>query len=279
MMQYHPTNLSNNATEHQPTVDYAGASVILSVQTVDTKDYDKVAPKPVEFNISAASGKVDFAEQTANVNFKYITPSIDTNLRQTYTSLGAFVNWKSVSNDPDILEITYPVNGQKLPIVVVSAPGASVSTGEAAEAGKIVYYETTPIEVGTAKLASEVTDIKDLNAIVVGGPCANAAAAALMGNPANCAEGFSEGKALLKLFENKGNYALLVAGYSAMDSRRASRVVADYAKWQEKGVLKGMEVEVAGTSFNDITVAAPAPKVVPVVVPSEPVVPSDPATT
>ncbi len=190
--------------------------------------------------------------------------------------MGAYVNWKTVSNDPDSLDIDYPVNGQRLPIVAVTAPGATVTATTASEAGQVVYYETTPIAVGTAKLASEVTDIKVQNAIVVGGPCANAAAAALMGNPASCTAGFTEGKAMVKLFENGGNVAVLVAGYSAMDTRRASRVLANYQSWQDKGVLKGTEVEIAGTSFTDITVSAPAPVVVPPVVPP-PVVP--PATT
>ncbi len=278
LMQFNPLNFTANASATN-TVDsnvnsagFAG-SMILSVQTLDSDDYDNVAPSNIEFNISAASAKVDIAEHTATSNLKYITPSVDTNLRNTYTSLGAFIDWKTVSNDPDSLVIDYPINGQRLPVVVVSAPGASVSKSEGAEAGQIVYYETNPLEVGSAKLASEVSDITAQNAIVVGGPCANAAAATLMGNPANCAEGFSEGKAMLKLVEQSdGKVALLVAGASAMDTRRASRVIADYAKWQEKGVLKGVEVEVAGTSFTDITVSAPQPKVVapPVVEPPAP---------
>ncbi len=263
LLEFHPRQFVANATNtsNLSSPNMAG-SIIFSVQTLDADDYDNIAPSPVEFNISAASAKVDIAEQVGTVDLRYTTPSADTNLRDLYTSLGAFVHWKTVSNDPDSLEITYPQNAQALPIVTVIAPGAEVSKSEAAEAGQIVYYETTPIEVGSSKLASEVADITAQNAIVVGGPCANAAAATLMGNPANCAEGFTEGKAMVKLYENGGKVALLVAGASAMDTRRAARVIADYAKWQEKGVLKGTEVEVAGTSFTDITVGAPAPKVV-----------------
>ncbi|MBI2549909.1 S-layer protein [Candidatus Woesearchaeota archaeon] len=263
-LTFHPVNYTANASA-SGTVDsdnYAG-SLIFSLQTLDADDYDNVAPSAVEFNISAASAKVDIAEHTVATNLKYITPSADTNLRQTYTSLGTYIDWRTVSNDPDSLIIESPVKSQRLPIVVVSGPGATVTKSEASEAGQIVYYETSPIEVGTAKLATEVADITAQNSIVVGGPCANAAAATLMGNPANCAEGFTEGKAMVKLVENaNGKVALLVAGASAMDTRRAARVLADYAKWQEKGVLKGMEVEVAGTSFTDITVGAPVPKVV-----------------
>ncbi|MBI2144232.1 hypothetical protein HYU17_03725 [Candidatus Woesearchaeota archaeon] len=281
VLAYHPinaTNLTTTNTVDESVAGVAAGSILFSVQTVDADDYDNVAPLQTDFNISAASGKVDLAEDTTSVNVKYITPSSDTNLRQRYSTLGAFTNWKTVSNDPDSLEIDYPVNGQRLPIVVVTAPGATVATTTASEAGQVVYYETTPVEVGSAKLATEVSDIKAQNAIVVGGPCANAAAAEVMGNPADCAEGFTEGKAMLKLVEHaNGKVALLVAGASAMDTRRASRVLADYAKWQEKGVLKGTEVEVAGTSFTDISVAAPAPK--PVAAPAPAPAPAPAAET
>ncbi len=267
VLSYFPRNLSVNAsggfTNSIDSSTVAGlepAALLVSFQTLDTDDYDNIAPSVVTFDINVASTKVDLAENTST-NVKYITPSADTNLRQTYTSLGAFVDWHTVSNDPDSLIIETPVKAQRLPIVTVSAPGASVSTTTASEAGQITYYETNAIEVGAAKLASEVSDITAQNAIVVGGPCANAAAAKLLGNPEPCEKDFTEGKAMIKLIESStGKVALLVAGASAMDTRRASRVLYDYAKWQEKGVLKGTEVEVAGTSFTDITVSAPAPK-------------------
>ncbi|MBI2144853.1 hypothetical protein HYU18_00860 [Candidatus Woesearchaeota archaeon] len=261
MLEYHPLNATFNASLSNTVESQAAGSLRFSMQTPDADDYDNVAPLQTDFNISVSSTKVDIAEDTAVANVKYITPSADTNLRQRYTSLGAYVNWKTVSNDPDALEVDYPVNGQRLPIVVVTAPGATVTTTTGAEAGQVVYYETTPISVDTAKLAGEVSDITAQNAIIVGGPCANPAASTVMGNPANCAEGFTEGKAMLKLVEHtNGKIALLVAGASAMDTRRASRVLADYAKYQEKGTLKGMEVEVLGTSFSDITVGPVTPK-------------------
>jgi len=126
--------------------------------------------------------------------------------------------------------------------------------------GAVSSTETTqtivPIPVSASKLASEVSDIAAQNAIVVGGPCANPAAADLMGNPANCAAGFMEGKAMVKLFSHSnGNVAMLVAGYSALDTRRATTVVAEYAKWADEFV--GDEIEVSGTTLSDISVGAP----------------------
>jgi len=139
---------------------------------------------------------------------------------------------------------------------VFFAPIGAVSTSTAGGAGTVTYYETTAVAVGAAVLSSEAGDVKTKNVILVGGPCANSAAATIMGSPQPCSKDFTEGKALLKLYENSGNVALLVAGYSAMDTRRASRVVADYGKYS----LKGAEMEVTGTSQTEIgliTVAAP----------------------
>ena len=95
-------------------------------------------------------------------------------------------------------------------------------------------------------------DVTAVNAIVVGGPCANSAAATLMGNPENCVAGFEPGKAMVKLFENGNKVALLVAGYSSDDTRRAARVLANHADYD----LSGDEVVISGTSMTDIRVSA-----------------------
>lgn len=236
----------------------APRAINVSFQTVDADDYDNVAPSPVEFSITAASGEVQFSEQTLDVDHNYRSPQDETNTNYGYTSMGAYIKWDNPTNSPDKLTVTYPKQ-QRLPLVYITAPSAAISSGEATEAGQIIYYETQPIAVGAAKLAGEVTDITAQNAIVIGGPCANAAAAELMGNPANCLTGFTAGKAMVKLYEHtNGNVAMLVAGYNAADTRRAARVVANYEDWQTTSKLKGMEVEVSGTSFTDISVAAPA---------------------
>ncbi len=247
------------------TLGNSSRGVVLSVQTLDGDDYDNVAPSNVEFNITAASGELGASEITNTANHNYKSPEGQSTLNYAYTSVGAYVQWENPTSDPDIITIDYPTV-QRLPLVYVTAPGASVTQGEATEAGEIVYYETTPISVGSAKLAAEFEEAGGFaknNAIVIGGPCANAAAAELMGMPQPCGKDFSVGKAMIKLYENaSGNVAMLVAGYEAPDTRRAARVVANYAQWQESGKLKGTEVVVSGTSFTDISVAAPAPKVV-----------------
>jgi hypothetical protein len=88
--------------------------------------------------------------------------------------------------------------------------------------------------------------------IVVGGPCVNSVAAELLGNPADCTEGFSPGQARIKMFDNNGKLAMLVAGYSGEDTRLAGKVIAH--RWDE---LSGEEVVVEGTTYSDATIGAP----------------------
>jgi len=95
---------------------------------------------------------------------------------------------------------------------------------------------------------------KNGNAIVVGGPCVNSVAAELMGNPAECTDGFTQGSAMIKLFDQSGsNVAMLVAGYSADDTRRAATAVH---KFRSYSGFKGSEVKVSGTSMSDISVTS-----------------------
>ncbi len=109
------------------------------------------------------------------------------------------------------------------------------------------------INVGAAKLDSEITDIGAQNLIVIGGPCVNSVASQLMGSPATCSEGFEQGKAIIKLFQNGDKVAMLVAGYSGDDTRRATTVLAKYDQYASQ--LKGTEVVVTGTTLSDITVS------------------------
>ncbi|MDP6586693.1 MAG: hypothetical protein QF535_18705, partial [Anaerolineales bacterium] len=178
--------------------------------------------------------------------------------RQERTTYGILVEQAVDTNGPDEVVLTVPV-GQAEALVYVTANAPTI-TKTVTEGGISVGSQVTPIALGTAKLSSEVADVKAQNAIVVGGPCVNTAAASLMGNPADCTEGFEEGKAMVKLMEHSnGNVAMLVAGFSALDTRRAARVVAEGSKLAEldAGVT---EVEVAGTTLTEATVSVPAPK-------------------
>ncbi|MBI3033888.1 S-layer protein [Candidatus Woesearchaeota archaeon] len=164
----------------------------------------------------------------------------------------------STATDQDEVTVWLGKTQTKANVFVTS--GAVTKSTSTSSEGQLTYSEPVKINVGAAKFDDEVT-VKSQNAIVIGGPCANTAARDLMGVTAeNCAEGFSDGKGMIKLYENSGNVAVLVAGFSGTDTRRAARVLADYDKYQTAGSLKGTEVEVAGTSMTQLTVSAPVPK-------------------
>jgi hypothetical protein len=147
--------------------------------------------------------------------------------------------------DMKSLLIAHPEADAKGNVFVAPLAGEAVSTST----GSVVVNK---IDVGATKLDSEVADVKAQNSIVVGGPCVNEAAADLMGNPADCTAGFEAGKAVVKLFTNGQNVAMLVAGYSGEDTRAASRVVANYEDYAN---FEGTELVVT-TATETVTKVA-----------------------
>jgi hypothetical protein len=93
------------------------------------------------------------------------------------------------------------------------------------------------------------TNIND-NLIIVGGPCVNTIAADLMGNPADCSEGFEPGKGMIKVFKNGGNIRILVAGYDAIDTRIATRALVNYQDYN----MNSNPIITYGTSLDDVNV-------------------------
>jgi hypothetical protein len=151
-----------------------------------------------------------------------------------------------VNPDSGSKTFTMAVPDTQLEALVYVTSGATASTvmGD----GTLMSVEV----VDATKLDSEVADATMQHLIVVGGPCVNSVAAELMGSPADCAEGFTPGKARIKLFENGDYMAMLVAGYSGADTRLAGKVIAHRAS-----EMSGMEVEVEGTTYSDATIGAP----------------------
>jgi len=160
------------------------------------------------------------------------------------SATGVKVKKITATSTPVELEITSPeMSAEVLAYITSGATSSSVVAGGV----------STSVEVVDAtKLDSEVADVTAQNLIVVGGPCVNTVAAKLLGNPATCTEGFTPGKARVKLMANGDNMAMLVAGYSGADTRLAGKVIAHRAS-----ELTGMEVEVEGTTYSDATVGAP----------------------
>ena len=181
------------------------------------------------------------------INFLFLTSEPE--IAQALDPYGTFYELFDplTSNTPQELTIEYPLSERGVQVFVTAG------TIQAEEVGGSVSEKVQPLPVGNAKLASQVTDVTQYNAIVIGGPCANPVSAQLMGNPEPCWEAVPENQAIIKLFEHaNGNVAMLVAGRSALNTRQGARALLtkDVAK------VDAAEAQISGTSITDITVKA-----------------------
>lgn len=200
---------------------------------------------------------VDTSDQEFNINTPTLSKSpssavdvseADNDNKVYYTLYGTKMVYDS--KDKRSAKLSFP-ELELAANVFVSPVGANVIVGGAGGA-------TKKIEVGTAKLASEVASLSAQNTIVVGGPCANEKAAEFLGvTMATCSSGAPEANTAVIKLKAYGDYvAMLVNGYEAIDTRRAARVLANYNDY--KGKLAGEEVIVSGTDFTNIVVTSAA---------------------
>lgn len=244
------TNHDINVTFKTPDNTRDGGSTQDNVETLQATDYG------VRIT-SDSDTKVALAVHGAGASSGLVTPITErtpdgeTNVQYAYTAYGAFITRRSPSSEPGSIKIEYPKN-QREALVYITAKGTTFTTAAATSGGAVTVQR---IDVGATKLASEVPDIEVVNSILVGGPCANAAAAEVLGNPADCTAGFEPGVGRVELYDvGTGNVAMLVAGYAADDTRNAAVVVANYGDYKAK--LKGAKVEVRKVG-SAITVAEP----------------------
>jgi len=168
----------------------------------------------------------------------------DFNLGMTAYGIFFSVFDEDQNDEPEELTIEYPLLQRGAHVFVTAG---TTKASRSAGGGAVVVNK---VEVGKVLMDTEVADITAQNAIVVGGPCVNTAAADLLGNPEDCTEGFTEGEAMIKLFVNGDNVAMLVAGYSGDDTRQATAVVAEYDKYD----MSGEEVSVNTQTLQITTV-------------------------
>ncbi len=197
-------------------------------------------------NLTAASTKFDLGSRTG---VTLTSPDDDDDNSYAYSVNGAWVQLHSPTggSTADSVVLQWP-HALRSPLVYFTS--GAVSSSSAASGGdmKAVTF------VDATKLDSEVADAKAQNLVVVGGPCVNTVAAELLGNPSDCTEGFTPGKARVKLFEHaNGNVAMLVAGYSGADTRLAGKVIANRAS-----ELSGKELVVEGTTYADAKLSKPS---------------------
>ena len=253
-------NFTNVTGKSAPSSSTIYASFRIPDNTRDSGAADKVESlqsTPYMINITAASGKVQFSQDTTTqaAYLNFLTPSGKTNVAYGYDSYGAFFTHETPSNDPATLTIAVP-EMQREALVYVTAKGAALTSTSTSSGGAVSIQR---IDVGATKLASEVANIKAVNSILVGGPCANAAAATVMGNPADCTAGFTPGVGKIQVWDvGTGNVAMLVAGYNAADTRNAATVISNYGDYKSK--LTGGVVEVTKTTSGTLDVSKPVAK-------------------
>lgn len=174
----------------------------------------------------------------------------DSDVQIAATAHGTLVEWDE--NDDKWIKIWYPQEE-----VEVNAFIAPVSAQITTSGGDISTLSLEKINVGAARLASEISGL-NTNMILVGGACANAKTAEVQGvsmDEPDCYAGLQSGEAVVKLYDlSTGKVAMVVAGMDAMDTRRATRVVSNFDAYD----LSGMEVKVTGTSLTDIKVSSPS---------------------
>jgi len=158
------------------------------------------------------------------------------------TDFGTYMVHESDENS--MLELWVPMEDTVYNLYLAPPTAVKILSGASGDA-----FIVNPIALGLGVLDTDVT-LGSKPMIVVGGPYVNNIAAELLGNPdAETIEAtFTAGKAMIRYFD--GSQAMLVAGYSAMDTQGASYVVANYNMYN----LVGSEVEVVVTDLNNIVV-------------------------
>ncbi|MBU0614995.1 MAG: hypothetical protein KJ601_02785 [Nanoarchaeota archaeon] len=225
-----------------------GTTMTLTFTTPDTNDFENANPNAITF--AATTAATDELRGAFGGGLTLITPEDEEEVQYGYTSMGAKITFKEPSGSPDELIMDYPKT-QRTPLVYFTAGVTKVTSAETS--GEAVTIAR--IEVGATKLASEVSDVTAQNIIAVGGPCANSVAAEVKGNPADCTEGYEPGVGMIELLDNGDNVAMVVAGYSAADTRNAAQVIANAADYADD--LVGTKVEVSKVG-STLTVAQPA---------------------
>ena len=127
-------------------------------------------------------------------------------------------NYPSFFVTGDRFKATYVIGEEAPALDVVSATVLSTA---------LVRYPNLTTEIGTSRLDTEITDITAINAIVIGSPCENIAAARLEGNPQPCNKNLGGSVAYIKIFQHNGKVQLLITGITAEDRHQAAEFLAE----------------------------------------------------
>ncbi len=169
-------------------------------------------------------------------------------IRQQLDSYGGFLEFfdSGTSEIPQTLTYEYPLTQRGGQVIITGGP-VLVGAVKGPTTTKIQHLPT-----GMSKLDSEVSSIESYNAIVIGGPCANSWSDYLMQKPRPCYESIPDDTSIVQLFEHStGKVALLVAGFSAEDTKKAAKAV-ETLEIKKVGMVN--KVKVKGTMENLLVV-------------------------
>lgn len=98
------------------------------------------------------------------------------------------------------------------------------------------------LDIGATKLASEVSNIKSVNSILVGTACNNPLISEILNNPKDCQTGLQVGVGRIDLYEIDEWVHIIVSGGTPANIRSAATVLANYGDYSSQ--LKGNSVKV-----------------------------------
>lgn len=156
------------------------------------------------------------------------------------TDYGVYVDLFDPSTggqDAETITFEYPLAQRGVEVFIVMGESSVTKSkgGQICTVANISPRTLLDSEVGSRT--------SDYNLILVGGPCANDVVEKVSGFPACSAWPYSPGEAVIQLASNGDNVALLIAGTDALDTRMASKVIANF----EDHDLSGAKAMVTGT--------------------------------
>jgi len=128
-------------------------------------------------------------------------------------SAASISDWPGFFVNNGVFSAMYVVGEEAPSLDVISATLISSS---------LSIHENLTTDVGTSKLDSEIADITRVNAIVIGSPCENTAAAQLLGNPSPCDSGLNGSTGYIQVFEANNKVQLLITGLDKEDRKAAA---------------------------------------------------------
>jgi hypothetical protein len=220
------------------TLDVNGDSTTDLADGVD--DLDMVWGTPA--GVFASLGSTAATEEGTELSWGSTNTNLGSKDESHLSRYGIMIDTPKSNSASDSVVLSIP-NDQVMANIVIQGSSTTVTSGSTSYTPQAV----SPV----SKLASEISSASTYNLILVGGPCANDLVDDLFEYTCD-GWSFEEGEAVIKLVDNGDKVALLVAGTSADDTRRAATALADYASYE----LTGTEVMVSGTSMTDITIGA-----------------------